>query len=281
MTESKSFFDANGYAVIPSLFSTEECAFYTRHFMELRAKGSYEGDMDGVNATSDDPLKNFPRMIHMHRWDETSLKWMLDAKINRWLTEFFGCEPFAVQTMLYFKPPKARGQALHQDNFYLQVSPGTCIAAWLSLDDADEANGCMRVVPGSHKWDLLCTKTADTTESFTDTTVPLPDSIVPIPVPMKAGDVLFFHGSLVHGSYPNTTSDRFRRSLIGHYIDSHAEQLTGYDQPALRMDGTELTLPLSPGGGACGTWSEESGGRPTISLTGKFPVLTRQVLERQ
>ncbi len=280
MEAHKTFFDNNGYAVIPGLFTAEECKFYLYHFMELRAKGSYEGDMAGVDATSDDPLKRFPRMIHMHRWDEISRDWLLDSRLHHALAEFFGREPLGVQTMLYFKPPKSRGQALHQDNFYLQVAPGTCIAAWLALDDCDEANGCMRVVPGSHRWDLLCTTQADTTASFTDTTVPLPEGMDPIPVCMKAGDVLFFHGSLVHGSYPNTASDRFRRSLIGHYIDSHAEQLTGYDQPVLRMDGTEATLPQSQGGGACGTWSEKNG-KPEITLTGTFQPLGKQILERQ
>ena len=280
MNSAKTFFERNGYAILPNLFTAEECQGYIDHFMELRAKGSYWGDLDGVDTASDDPLKKFPRMIHMHRWDDLSLKWLLDPRLNSALTDFFGEEPFAVQTMLYFKPPKSRGQALHQDNFYLQVSPGTCMAAWLALDDTDEANGCMRVVPGSHRWDLLCTKRADTTQSFTDTTVPLPEGIEPIPAPMKAGDVLFFHGSLVHGSYPNTTSDRFRRSLIGHYVDSHAERFTKYDQPGFRMDGTEMTLPDSPGGGACGTWTEKNG-EPVIEITGNFPLFGVKTLERQ
>ena len=73
-----------------------------------------------------------------------------------------------------FKPPGSRGQALHQDNYYLRVHPGTCMAAWLALDDCDDANGCMQVVPGSHTWDILCTEDADTRISFTSVTVPLP-----------------------------------------------------------------------------------------------------------
>ena len=76
--------------------------------------------------------------------------------------------------MLYFKPAGARGQALHQDNFYLRAQPGTCLAAWMALDPCDEANGCMQIVPGSHRWPLLCTEKADTGASFTDVTVPLP-----------------------------------------------------------------------------------------------------------
>jgi ectoine hydroxylase-related dioxygenase (phytanoyl-CoA dioxygenase family) len=199
-------------------------------------------------------------MIHMHRWDEASLQWLLEPRINEYLTTLLGgTEPFAVQTMLYFKPPGARGQALHQDQYYLKVQPGTCIAAWMALDDCDEENGCMQVVKGSQNWDILCTVKADTTKSFTDVTVPLPEGETATPVTMKAGDVLFFNGQLVHGSFPNTSQDRFRRSLIGHYIVGEAKKVGEFYHPALHMDGTPVELDVSVGGSSCGVWVEKDG----------------------
>lgn len=261
----------HGYVVARGLFSSDEVARYRDHYMTLRRHGPYPGDLAGVDATSSDPLTRYPRLIHMHRWDEISRQWLLDARLNAWLTGLLGREPYAVQTMLYFKPPGARGQALHQDNFYLQVQPGTCMAAWLALDHCDEGNGCMQVVPGSHAWPLLCTEKADTTRSFTDVTVPLPSGQEVRAVPMAPGDVLFFHGTLVHGSYPNTSADRFRRALIGHYIEGAAEQVTRFCHPALRMDGTPLELAESPGGGACGVWVERDG-RPVVEMSGQEAV---------
>src|SRR5205814_276026 len=152
------------------------------------------------------------------------------------MTSLLDREPFAVQTMLYFKPPGARGQALHQDQYYLRVQPGTCMAAWLALDSCDESNGCLYVVPGSQHWPVLCVEAADTRQSFADVTVPLPGGVQAVPVAMEAGDVLFFNGSMVHGSHPNTTSDRFRRSLIGHYIEGEAERVGQWYHPVLRLD---------------------------------------------
>ncbi len=257
--QHKARFDAAGYVVVQGLFSPDEVAHYREHFMTLRKHGTYPGDLAGVDVRSDDPLKRYPRMIHMHRWDDLSRQWVLDPRINACLTGLLGREPYAVQTMIYFKPPGARGQALHQDNFYLRAQPGTCMAAWLALDACDAANGCMQVVPGSHTWPLLCTTKADTTVSFTDVTVPLPPGETAQPVPMAAGDVLFFNGALVHGSYPNTTTDRFRRALIGHYIEGAAEQVAEFYHPALRMDGTPLELARSSGGGSCGVWVERDG----------------------
>lgn len=269
--EHKRSFEQVGYVVVRGLFAPAEVAAYRQHYMTLRKHGSYEGDPVGADPAKDDPLKRYPRMIHMHRWDEISLRWVIDARLNACMTGLLGREPYAVQTMLYFKPPGARGQALHQDNFYLKAQPGSCMAAWLALDDCDEANGCLQVVPGSHTWPLLCTTEADTRVSFTDVTVPLPPGVQAKPVPMQAGDVLFFNGALVHGSLPNTTTERFRRALIGHYIEGAAEQVAQFYHPALRMDGRPLELEVSQGGGACGVWVERDG-QPQIELAGREGV---------
>lgn len=265
--QDKQFYEANGYFIARQLFSLKETASYKDHYMHLREAAVYPGDDVGVQATSSDPLKRYPRMIHMHRWDETSLNFMLDARINQHITGFSGREPYAVQTMMYFKPPKARGQALHQDQYFLRVNPGTCIAAWLALDACDEENGCLQVVPGSHTWPILCVVPADTSKSFTDITVPIPEGQEVRSMIMQPGDVLFFNGSLVHGSGPNITQDRFRRSLIGHYIEGEAREVYHWYHPILRMDGTAVTMAESDGGSACGVWTDQQN-QPVIELNG-------------
>jgi phytanoyl-CoA hydroxylase len=270
----KAAFRDQGYVRVAGLFSADEVAAFRDHFMTLRKHGAYPGDLAGVDARSNDPLRRYPRMIHMHRWDEVSLRWVLDPRLAACLTGLLGRAPYAVQTMLYFKPPGARGQALHQDNFYLRAQPGTCMAAWLALDPCDEANGCMQVVPGSHTWPLLCATKADTSVSFTDVTVPVPEGYAPEPVVMDAGDVLFFNGAVVHGSFPNTTPDRFRRALIGHYSEAAAEQVAEFYHPALRMDGTPLTLERSADGGACGVWVEGDG-EPVVELVGTESIVRK------
>ncbi|GAB4124606.1 MAG: phytanoyl-CoA dioxygenase family protein [Roseiflexaceae bacterium] len=254
--EHRKQFDQEGYVVVAGLFSATEIDRYREHYMQLRKHGSYTGDFAGVDANSSDPLKRYPRMIHMHRWDQISLDWVIDQRINACLSGLLGAEPYAVQTMLYFKPAGARGQALHQDNFYLRAQPGTCVAAWMAIDPCDEANGCIQVVPGSHRWPLLCTIKADTNISFTDVTVPIPEGTPVVPVIMQPGDVLFFNGQIVHGSFPNTTTDRFRRALIGHYIQGEAQQVAQFYHPVLKMNGEPLELEVSSGGGSCGVWVE-------------------------
>ena len=249
----------DGYLVVRGLFSQEEVATLRDHYMRLRGQGVYPGDFAGIDLNSEDPLKRYPRMIHMHRWDETSLRWMIDPRLRDVMTDLLGREPYAVQTMLYFKPAGARGQALHQDQFYLNVQPGTCMAAWMALDHCDEENGCLEVVPGTQELPILCTVKADITQSFTDVTVPLPPGMQAVPVIMEPGDVLFFNGSLIHGSKPNRTRDRFRRALIGHYIVGEAEKVAKFYHPVLRMDGSVVELGTSERGDRCGIWVDEDG----------------------
>ena len=92
--------------------------------------------------------------MHPHRRPDSevgaiALDLMLDERILDVVTELIG-PALAAQSMFYFKPPTARGQALHQDNLYLQAHPETCIAAWIAVDDCDADNGGLAVVPGSH-----------------------------------------------------------------------------------------------------------------------------------
>jgi ectoine hydroxylase-related dioxygenase (phytanoyl-CoA dioxygenase family) len=265
--EHKHEFAEQGFALVRKLFDHDEVDFLVSHYMRMREVGSVPGDMHIVDPSANDPLLRYPRMLQMHRWDEVSLKWMIDPRINRCLTALLGREPYAVQTMIYFKPPQARGQALHQDNYYLRVQPGTCIAAWMALDTCDEANGCLQVVPGSHRWPILCTVKADPTQSFTDVTVPIPAGTPVASVVMQPGDVLFFHGSLVHGSLPNTTTDRFRRSLIAHYIEGDSNTVARWYKPTLRMDGSIVRIADSASGGPCGVWVDERG-EPRVEVSG-------------
>jgi hypothetical protein len=251
MSDLAAVWNKQGFVLAPGVFSEGEIERIREHFMEWNASDRKE-DFDKIDPTGQDPLAQFPRIIHPHRRDELSLRFLLDARLQALMTEFLGEEPVAAQTMFYFKPPTARGQALHQDQTYLRANPGTCLAAWLAVDDCDDENGCLQVVPGSHVLPLLCPIQADRGVSFTGETVPVPEGFEVVPMHMKAGDVLFFHGNLIHGSGPNTSNDRFRRSLIGHYLTADAREAWKFYHPVLRFDGTEIDLGDAEVGSECG-----------------------------
>jgi ectoine hydroxylase-related dioxygenase (phytanoyl-CoA dioxygenase family) len=88
--------------------------------------------------------------------------------------------------------------------------------------------------------------------SFAREYVAPPPGLTAVPVDMAPGDVLFFNGSLVHGSQPNRTAERFRRSFIGHYVGASTERIGPYYR-TLSMSGARVPLAESEGAGPCGT----------------------------
>ncbi|QKW09777.1 phytanoyl-CoA dioxygenase family protein [Streptomyces sp. NA04227] len=250
-----SLFHRTGHTLVPGLLAPDEVAALLAEFMALPAGGRVPGHFEPRPQDPSrpyDPLGDYPRVMNPHEINDPARRMLLDERLGSIVTELLGEEPIAAQSMFYFKPPGARGQALHQDNFYLRVEPGTCVAAWIALDRVDRANGGLEVVPGTHRMDLFCPEEADPGTYFTKEYVPPPPGLERVPVDMNPGDVLFFNGSLVHGSEPNSTTDRFRRSFICHYAPRSTVSISRYYRP-LSLAGEDLSLAESVGGGPCGT----------------------------
>lgn len=253
-------FHDKGFVIARGLLTEKEINDIKSTVMDMHAGGPIKGCFDPVpkEKAGGDPLKLYPRMIHPHKVNATIKKFMLHPNIKRVLAYLFEEEPLAAQSMFYFKPPGARGQALHQDNFYLKVEPGTCIAAWVAVDDADEENGGLVLVPKTSDLDIMCPHKADIKESFTSLEVEVPEGKTIEHCNMKAGDVLFFNGNVIHGSYPNQSQDRFRRSLICHYVGESTSRIGNGYAPLYRFDGTTVDMAADAEGLPCGIdWEYE------------------------
>jgi len=251
-TEQLHRYEAEGYLVVKGLFTYQEVE-EIRETFEAVSRTVVAGYFEpAIDAEGGDPLKRYPRVIHPHRFHDTAKKYMLHRPVFQILAQLLGEEALAAQSMYYYKPPGSRGQALHQDNFYLKVEPGNCIAAWTAIDPADEENGCMLVVPKTNEHEVVCPEQADENESFTSHYVRPPGGSYSIPVHMDPGDVLFFNGNLIHGSYRNKSKDRFRRAFICHYVNASADRIHQHYRPLYRGDGSTVDLEDQVDGGPCG-----------------------------
>jgi len=67
------------------------------------------------------------------------------------LTRVIGPDVKAMQSMLFTKGEGKPGQAWHQDEFFIPTRDRSLAAAWIALDDATTENGCLWVLPGSHR----------------------------------------------------------------------------------------------------------------------------------
>jgi ectoine hydroxylase-related dioxygenase (phytanoyl-CoA dioxygenase family) len=100
----------------------------------------------------------------------------------------------------------------HQDWGVLlpEADRSTILSCWIAVTDADEENGCLQVIPGSHRSELLSHCPTDPQSSIPDRFLDLERAT---PLPMRAGSAVFFERSLVHGSLDNRTNDRVRISM--------------------------------------------------------------------
>ncbi|WP_168120196.1 phytanoyl-CoA dioxygenase family protein [Paenibacillus sp. HB172176] len=246
-------FQTEGYLIVKSVWSESEVEEIRSNFDEI-SKTSVPGYFEPLleDGIEEDPLKRYPRVMHPHRFNVVAKSYMLHPQVLGILGDLYGEEAYAAQSMFYYKPPGSRGQALHQDNFYLKVEPGNCIAAWAAIDRCDEENGCMLLVPKTNTYEIVCPEESDSKESFTTHYVKPPKEEKPIQALMEPGDILFFNGNLIHGSYRNKTKDRFRRAFISHYANASAMSISHWYNPLYRADGTTLELENNPDGGPCG-----------------------------
>lgn len=252
-SSAKAQYDQDGYLLVRGLFTPEEVAEIKERFEQIwneGVPGFFERQGDSYFNNFD---TSYPRVIHPHRFDALSRRTLIDARLGKIVGELLADEPIAAQTMYYWKPPGTKGQALHQDNLYLQGNDAEgCMAAWIAIDDCDEENGCLVVVPGSHALELQCPGEANAEESFSGHHVAPPEGQTEIAVRMKPGDCLFFGGHTIHGSGPNRSADRCRRSFICHYIGSRSTESAGFYNPLIRMSGEEFDNRSSTMGSPCG-----------------------------
>jgi phytanoyl-CoA hydroxylase len=106
----------------------------------------------------------------------------------------------------------------HQDNFYFGTSSDRIVTCGIYLQDTDRENGCLKVVPGSHKQGEFEHKRAvNSYGSWVDM-----DNDEGIDVDVSAGTVVLFSANLLHGAHPNV-SQRSRYSTAWHYIPGDFE----------------------------------------------------------
>jgi len=106
-----------------------------------------------------------------------------------------------VEDQYFYKPAKhGASLACHHDNIYYGFLDPEIVTVWIALDDATLENGCLQVLPGSHREEIPHEGVPGTiiTEAVIDK-----EDLVALPV--AAGELILVDGLTVHGSGPNTT----------------------------------------------------------------------------
>ena len=256
LQELKANYERDGFAVARGLFSPEEVEEIKETFEQTAPGGVSMLFNDGVHDPND-PLFQYPR-ARASRIVSTTSRGAICC-IRACTT---ACRSFSTRNrwrrnrcIISSRPARAARRCIRTISICWS-SPGTCLAAWTAIDRVDRENGGMMLVPGSHRGNLLCQENggeAICANLFTGPAITrIPKGLKAVEVPMEPGDTLFFGGSIIHGSGPNRTKDRFRRSFIGHYAAGSLDKISKFYLPLVKMDGTDCEVDASNGGGACG-----------------------------
>jgi hypothetical protein len=147
---------------------------------------------------------------------------MRHPKIAEDMAQLTGAKSLRIwHDQIQFKPAETGGvNWWHQDApLWPIIAPMTEVSAWVALDDVDESNGCMSMVPGSHLWGNKITFLHSLDHNHFDG---LPAEFEGHPVeirrcPVQKGEVHYHHALTWHGSHANT-SGRPRRAIALHFM---------------------------------------------------------------
>ncbi|MFK7810048.1 MAG: phytanoyl-CoA dioxygenase family protein [Saprospiraceae bacterium] len=258
--ENLAFFNKNGYLIVEnflsdeeiesirksarqivddfdmealSVFTTEEQSQHTnRYFLESGSNVScfFEPDaLDEKGKLKRDKHLSVNKIGHaMHdllpEWQRVSY--------NKSLCDFAKSighqKPAIVQSQYIYKQPQIGGRVHpHTDSTFIHTKPLSCLGAWMALEDADQSNGCLLAIPGSHKWPLQNQFVRMGDHSGTELILTDVERVEwkeeeLIPLEVKKGALVLLHGSVVHASSLNS-SDRSRHAFVLHLADLASE----------------------------------------------------------
>lgn len=222
------FFRDNGYLVVENAFCHEEIEELRRETVAI-CRGQ-RGEVDGLPAfdpnESDDEIQRRVLCIHFpHKISEPMRSSISHPAMVKVLTRIIGPNVKCMQSMLFLKAAGKPGQAWHQDEYYIPTRDRSLTGGWIAMDRATTENGCLWVLPGSHKPGILWPQRQHNDRRFdcAGEAIHFPyreeDAV---PVEVEAGAVVFFHGYLLHRSLPNKAAHGYRRALVHHYMSAES-----------------------------------------------------------
>ncbi|HEX4139854.1 MAG TPA: phytanoyl-CoA dioxygenase family protein [Candidatus Methylacidiphilales bacterium] len=192
---------------------------YERLLMQLdSATGAYE-DAGPQTYGFKGPRLDY-RKIQELEHDAVFREYLLDPVFEDICTRTYGAgTPVALYRAMFMNKPANRGTFLpwHQDR-WTTLDRDPQITVWTALDPATKANGCVQVIPGSHRHGLINpTHAAGFLSKAQAAAICTPDRIVHLE--LEPGEVVLLHNYLLHASDVNR-STQSRRAFSVCYMEA-------------------------------------------------------------
>ena len=238
MVDYASDFDADGFCILRGAIDPKLIHRANQQVNAFRAKN--DPLLNDHNLLVEGMLQ---RVVNLH-YSVTSLR---DIFLNAMHAGQEVCDRFGVATLytsLFFE--HGSQQVLHRDTpYFYSGSGGGYMGVWVALDDADESNGALIAVKGSHQ---LEEPDLDKLKNRFHPTSDVPASSNPlfkayneellteakrkelgtVTCDVRKGDMILWHPSTLHGGLPHLDKSRSRRSFVMH--------VTPKNMPIKQMD---------------------------------------------
>ncbi|CAH1784252.1 unnamed protein product [Owenia fusiformis] len=232
--EQRKSYEENGFLVIRNLVPKDKLERYRHRFEKLCSREVQTPGLlimrDVAIAKSEFvPGEKAVTKIQDFTHDPVLFEYCCLPEVVKYVECFTGPDIKAMHTMLINKPPdpgsKTSRHPMHQDLHYFPFRPANrIVCSWTAMEHVHRQNGCLVVLPGSHKGHLLQHVYPEWEGGVNKMYHGIQDydpSHPRVHLEMQAGDTVFFHPLLIHGSGMNRTKG-FRKAISCHYASSTA-----------------------------------------------------------
>lgn len=209
-------FQQQGFLVLPAFTAAEYCqqllSFAQQQLDAVVLPIEYEADTRYPGApVSRDAVggQTARRLLQAYARSPLLADWATQADLAQVLTQLLGSGVKMSQVHHNcIMTKQARFSSLtgwHRDSRYWHFQKPELISAWLALHDEKVENGCLLVLPGSHRWQIEAGQLDGA--QFLRADVPANQALLAqaISVPLQQGDVLLFSSNLFHAAGCNQT----------------------------------------------------------------------------
>ena len=211
------FFRNHGYLILPQWSSANFCdevlalaqhdlATHTQP-IEYEADTRYPGAPASREAEGGQTAR---RLLQAWARDPRLAQWASDAQLVQTMRQLLGEGLLLSQAhhncIMTKQPRYSTATGWHRDSRYWHFQRAELVSSWLALRDETVENGCLLVIPGSHRWQID-TEQLDAAQFLrTDLAQNQPLLAQAQTVPLKQGDLLLFHSNLFHAAGRNQTA---------------------------------------------------------------------------
>lgn len=219
-------YDQNGYLFPFNLYSKNQATKFHHKFNQIEDMLGYEPqEIFRIKAQLPFPwlceIVSNPELLD-------AVEDLIGPNIMCWGASFF-CK----------KAQDPRFVSYHTDTFTYGFDPAETCTAWLSFNDSTSESGCINYIPGSHKTKTKHKINANKNNLLTQgQNVTGVDLSAAVPAPLKAGQVVFHHESVVHGSGANNSKNP-RIGFSIHYCAPHVRDTRISNLTAMHVRGKD------------------------------------------